>query len=254
MPRAHIVLAHPEPTSFNGHLAGLARGALQSRDWQVSVTDLAAIGFDPREDGRHYAARADAGRFDAQLEQRHASELGTLPADVAAELAHLEAADLLILQFPMWWHSVPAILKGWFDRVLVYGGVYTSKMRYDNGLYNGKRAIVSVTTGAPASTFAYNGRSGDIDLLLWPTHFSLAYVGYTVLEPFKAFGVEGVLRYSADEVVRERLAGYARDWQALLDAVESRATIPFNGFADWDATGRLKPGVRGHSPFMRDTP
>ena len=58
------------------------------------------------------------------------------------------------------------MLKGWFDGVLVYGGVYTSTMRYDRGHFAGRRAMLSVSTGGPAPTLAYNGRNGDIDLQL----------------------------------------------------------------------------------------
>ena len=56
--------------------------------------------------------------------------------------------------------------------------------------------MLSVTVGTSEATYAHDGRSGDIDLLLWPVNFSLAYVGYTVLAPFVAYGVEAGLRYS----------------------------------------------------------
>src|SRR6056297_3040885 len=53
----------------------------------------------------------------------------------------------VILQFPLWWHGPPAILKGWFDRTFPSGGVYTSRMRYDDGFFKGKQAVLSVTAG-----------------------------------------------------------------------------------------------------------
>ena len=77
--RAHIVLAHPEPQSFNAHLAAVARDAMEERGWGVSVSDLYAMGFDPCERPEHYADRLDPQRFDAQTEQRHASDRGALP-------------------------------------------------------------------------------------------------------------------------------------------------------------------------------
>ena len=63
------------------------------------------------------------------------------------ELALMDRGDLLVLQYPMWWHLPPAMLKGWFDRVLAYGEVYTSKKRFENGRFVGKRAMLSVTVG-----------------------------------------------------------------------------------------------------------
>jgi len=152
------------------------------------------MGFDPAEGPRHYDSRLAPERFDAQAEQRHASSQGTIPEVVAAEIERLDRADLLVLQYPMWWHLPPAMLKGWIDRVFVYGAVYASKKRFEAGRFVGKRALVSVTVGTSAETYAHDGRSGDIALLLWPVNFSLAYVGYEVLAPFVAYGVEAGLR------------------------------------------------------------
>lgn len=59
----------------------------------------------------------------------------------------VEWAELVVFQFPLWWHAQPAMLKSWFDRVFVSGGLYTSKMRYNRGYFSGKWAICSVTTG-----------------------------------------------------------------------------------------------------------
>ena len=249
--RAHIVCAHPEPTSYNAHLAAAARAALEGRGWSVTLSDLHQMGFDPCERASHYAQRLDPGRFDVQSEQRHASQQGALPADVAAEIARLDAADLLILQYPMWWHLPPAMLKGWFDRVFAYGEVYTSRKRFEHGRFTGKRAILSVTVGTSAATYAHDGRSGDIDLLLWPVNFSLAYVGYTVLEPFVAYGVEAGLRYSDPAAVERRLRETAERWAATLGELDRRPALRFNAMADWGEDGRIRPGAPVHSPFIR---
>jgi NAD(P)H dehydrogenase (quinone) len=249
--QAHIVLAHPERQSFNAHLAQVARRALEARGWSVSLSDLYDMGFDPCERADHYAGRLQPERFDVQAEQRHASERGSIPEAVAAEVDRLDRADLLILQYPMWWHLPPAMLKGWLDRVLIYGEVYTSKKRFENGRFTGKRAVISVTVGTSADTYAFDGRSGDIDLLLWPVNFSLAYVGYAVLAPFVAYGVEAGLRYSDASVVEARLKRVEDDLGAALHDVDGRAVIPFNRMAEWGADGRIVPGAPVHSPFVR---
>lgn len=248
---AHFVLAHPEQRSFNAHLVRAGSAALEAKSWTTSVSDLYAIGFDPCERPEHFPRRVDDGRFDVQAEQRHASGTGTLPDAVTEELELMDKADLLILQYPMWWHLPPAMLKGWFDRVLAYGEAYTSSKRFENGRFVGKRAMLSVTVGTSRETYAHDGRSGDIDLMLWPVNFSLAYVGYTVLSPFVAYGVEAGLRYSDPAAVQARLKDIAADFCAVLPQVGERAMIPFNLKAEWGSDGRIVPGAPVYSPFVR---
>lgn len=249
--QAHIVLAHPESQSFNAHLAHVAGRSLAAQGWGVSVSDLYGMGFDPCERAEHYASRQQPQRFDVQAEQRHASDGGTIPRMVADEIARLDRADLLILQYPIWWHLPPAMLKGWLDRVLIYGEVYASQKRFEKGRFVGKRAMLSVTVGTSADTYAFDGRSGDIDLLLWPVNFSLAYVGYAVLSPFIAYGVEAGLRYSAAAVVEARLKRVEETLDATLRKLDQIAVIPFNRMAEWGANGRIMPEAAVHSPFVR---
>lgn len=248
---AHIVLAHPEPKSFNANLAAVSRRALEDLGWTVSVSDLYAMGFDPCERAEHFPDRQDPGRFNAQNEQRHAGKIGTLPTEIKDEIARLDQSDLVILQYPMWWHLPPAMLKGWLDRVLAYGEVYASKRRFENGRFKGKRAMVSVTLGTSAETYAFNGRSGDIDLLLWPVNFSLAYVGFTVLEPFNAYGVEAGIQYSDPDVIATRLASIQRDLAARLRDLDNSPVVPFNRMSDWGEDGRIKPSAPVYSAVMR---
>lgn len=249
--RAHIVIAHPEPKSYNAHLASVAKHALERQGAEVTVSDLYAMNFDPLERAGHYSGQLDASRFDVQAEQRHASATGTVPAEVAAEIARLDQADLLILQYPMWWHLPPAMLKGWIDRVFIYGDVYTSKQRFENGRYVRKRAMLSVTVGTSAATYAHDGRSGDIDLLLWPVNFSLAYVGYEVLAPFVAYGVEAGLRYSDAATVDARLQAIETDWSTEIANLARRPKIAFNTMAHWGSDGHITADAPVYSPFVR---
>jgi NAD(P)H dehydrogenase (quinone) len=170
---------------------------------------------------------------------------------VTDELAILDRADLLVLQYPMWWHLPPAMLKGWFDRVLAYGAAYTSKKRFERGQFVGKRAMLSVTVGTSRSTYAHDGRSGDINLMLWPINFTLAYVGYDVLAPYVAYGVEAGLRYSEPAAVEERLSTIVADFRATLARIGRRETIAFNRMDEWGPDGRLAPGAPVHSPYIR---
>jgi NAD(P)H dehydrogenase (quinone) len=224
---------------------------LKASGWEVSVSNLYDMDFDPCERPGHYVSRKTPERFDVQAEQRHASERGSIPDFVAAEIKLLDRADLLILQYPMWWHLPPAMLKGWLDRVLIFGEVYASTKRFEKGRFVGKSAMLSVTVGTSQDTYAFDGRSGDIDLLLWPVNFSLAYVGYTVLSPFIAYGVEGGLRYSEPAIVEDRLKCVEEDYRVALQNVKQREIIPFNQMAEWGANGRIKAEAAVYSPFIR---
>ena len=230
-----IVHCHPEPASFNAALKDVAVHTLQRCDHSVEVSDLHAEAFDPVEKADHYETRNDAGYFSALAEQRHASKTATLPADIHREIGRLERADLVVFQFPLWWHAQPAMLKGWFDRVFVNGGLYTSTMRYDRGYFRDKRAICSVTTGAPAAAFGPNGRGGDIEGLLWPIHYSLHYMGFTVLPPFLAFGVQGHgFAYQEENRFKTGLDAYKAEWAKRLEQLDQARPLPFPGWKDWD--------------------
>ncbi len=248
---ALIVLAHPEAQSFNAQMAQVARATLSNRGWRVATSDLYAQGFDPREGAAHFTERADGTRFDTQAEQRHAWDQGALPADVKAEVDKVMAADLIVIQFPVWWFGMPAMLKGWIDRVLVYGGLYTSSRRYDRGVLAGKRALISVTLGALEPTYRHNGRNADIGLQLWPLRMALNYVGLGVVEPFIAHGIEGGLKYSDPALVTERIEGAKRRLAERLQGIEHEPLLGAPRLDDFAADGTLKPGAPAHSPFIR---
>ena len=233
--QALIVHSHPEPKSFNAALKDVTLQTLQGLGHGVQVSDLYAEGFDPAEKASHYESRTDPDVFAALAEQRHASKTDTLPADVRREIARLEQADLVVFQFPLWWHGPPAMLKGWLDRVFVSGGLYTSSMRYDRGYFRGKRALLSVTTGAPEEAFGPNGRGGDMELLLWPLHYSLHYMGFTVLPPFVAFGIQGHgYAYQEESQFRAHLERTKSAWAKRLMALDDAAPLAFPGWSDWE--------------------
>lgn len=240
---ALVVLSHPEPASFNATLKDVAVETLTTLGHTTEVSDLHAEGFDPVEKAEHYPCRKDAQVFDATTEQRHASETATLPPAVRREIDRLERADLVILQFPLWWHTQPAMLKGWFDRVFINGGLYTSTMRYDRGYFVGKRALCSVTTGAPEAAFVGNGRGGNMDVMLWPIHYSLYYMGFSVLPPFIAHGVQSQTNFvrlegkQFDEHLERHQAALAK----RLERWQQDQPLPFPGWDDWDEAGHAIP-------------
>jgi len=230
-----IVYAHPEPTSFNGAMKDVAFNVLTQNGHQVRVSDLYAMDFNPVAGPRDVQRRVDTKRFDLLSERAEAFRQGTLADDIVAEQEKVLWADFLIFQFPMWWWSVPAILKGWFDRVLMSGFAYSDSEWYDTGKLKGKRAILSITTGAGRRRFAPQGLYGDMDERLYSLqHGTLRYTGLDVLPPMIAWAVEG-----ADEATR---AAFLDQYRERLHTIDSVPSIPFLGPADYDDRGRLKPG------------
>lgn len=249
--RALILLAHPEPRSFNAHLATQAAEQLRHDHLQVDVVDLYAEGFDPLEAAHHHSSRLQPDRFDAQREQRYGAEQGRLPADVQRHLQLLQAADLVILQFPLWWFAAPAILKGWLDRVLVYGPMYNSRRRHEHGAMRGKRALPSVTTGSSARACGMDGREGNTRLLLWPLMYSLRYVGFEVMEPHVVHGVRSGLAPECVQAHDEALATATLHYRKRLAQWPQWPIVPFNDSVDFEDSVVLRAEATAYSPFIR---
>lgn len=188
-----IVYAHPEPRSLNGALRDFAVQHLEAAGHAVQVSDLYAMNWKPTLDADDMTERASGARFDPSRDSKHAYETGKQRDDIAREQQKLKWADALILQFPLWWFSMPAIMKGWIERVYAYGFAYGVGEhsdthwgdRYGEGMMAGKRAMVIVTTGGWASHYSARGINGPLDDLLFPIqHGVLYYPGFDVLPPF----------------------------------------------------------------------
>lgn len=212
--RVFIVHAHPEPQSFNGAMTREASAALTAAGHDVVVSDLYAMGFNPVSDRRNFTTVADGAYFRQQSEEAHAAQHDGFTADLQAEMDKLFWCDALILQFPLWWFGLPAILKGWVDRVFASGGrIYGGGKWYDRGVFAGKRAMCALTIGGPASMYSAHGLNGPIGDILFPiNHGMLAFTGFTVIEPFL---VHAPVRIGAEERAahlaryRERVLGLA---------------------------------------------
>jgi len=188
--RVLIVNAHPEPRSFNAALRDVAVDVLQAQGHEVWVSDLYAMGFKAVLDRADFPAQAQDQPLNVSLAQRQALAQQTLAPDVADELRRLLAADLLLLLFPLWWFGLPAMLKGWIDRVFVSGAVYGRTAVFEQGRLQGKRALVAVSTGAPQQAFGPQALNGDMADILMPLHRGvLGFTGMTVLPPFVAHHV-----------------------------------------------------------------
>ncbi len=184
-----VVLAHPEPKSFNGALFDAAVRTFESSGNAVAVSDLYRMGFDPVSGRRNFVTTKDPDYLKLQIEETHATEHDGFAPDIEVEMRKIEACDLMILQFPLWWFGLPAILKGWVDRVFAMGRIYGYGNIYATGKFRGKRAMLSLTTGGPEEAYRKGGFNGDIDAILRPIHRGvLQFVGFEVLAPQIHYG------------------------------------------------------------------
>lgn len=236
--KALIVFCHPERYSFNGALAGLAKITLEKQGYGVEMIDLYAEDFDAREGPVHYRERANGTKFAVLNEQRHAYQNHTLPSEVRRHIDMLENADFVLFQFPIWWHSTPAMLKGWIDRVFVSGGLYSSSKRYDRGHFKGKKAMCSATIGAPKEAMGPGCRGGEVDQIFWSTQYSLHYMGFEVLPPLLATSVQGY-GYSTDdeETNLRRLEQHKINLVRRLQSINETCPLVYQTWKDWDSMG-----------------
>ncbi|WP_226574792.1 NAD(P)H-dependent oxidoreductase [Acuticoccus sediminis] len=144
--RVLVVVCHPNPESFTQHLAATSIAALGRAGHEVRVTDLYAEGFDPVMD---------------RTERLGYHTPGDNEAPVAPHLANLRWCEAVVFHYPTWWFGLPAMLKGWLDRVLVPHATFalptaTEPMR--GTLQHIRRLSVVTTAGAP---FLYSKLVGE---------------------------------------------------------------------------------------------
>jgi NAD(P)H dehydrogenase (quinone) len=182
---------------------------------RVEVADLYAEGFDPVAGPADFAERADEARLHMQREQQHAVQTETLAADVRRELDRLERADLVVLVAPLWWFGLPAMLKGWVDRVFVFGRVYGNGLTFGTGPLRGKKAMLALTTGGPQAAYSEGGLHGPIETLLHSVqHGVFRFTGMDAVEPFLAWGagwVDDARREEYLDAFSARLASLTSD-------------------------------------------
>ncbi|KAL3880516.1 hypothetical protein ACJMK2_032750 [Sinanodonta woodiana] len=227
--RVLIIYAHQEPRSFNGAVKDEAVRTLKENGYDVEVSDLYAMQFDATSSIRQFKGKPEnPDHYDFQRELRHANKEGTLPKDVVIELEKLASADLLILQFPMYWMNLPAILKGWLDRCLTEKFCFDTArgMWFDHGPFTAKKAMLSFTTGGTASYFSKRGVFGDMDVLLWPIHNTLRVCGFQILPPH--------ILYAPNDVSLPERQKMLSDWSTRLCTVFAEKPLDFVHIDNFD--------------------
>ncbi|HAT56932.1 MAG TPA: NAD(P)H dehydrogenase, partial [Veillonellaceae bacterium] len=127
-----LVFAHPRRTSLNRAILERTEHVLESMGHSVQVRDLYKIGFDPVLTEEDFSSM---GR-------------GQIPEDIKKEQDFVAAADVITLIYPVWWAGMPAIMKGYIDRVLAYGFAYADTPQGElKSLLAGKKGWIINTQG-----------------------------------------------------------------------------------------------------------
>ena len=136
-----VVFAHPNQKSFGKGIVDTIQRVCQENEANVRVRDLYEIGFDPILKPSDFVAL----------------QSGNTPEDIKTEQEHIKWADVITFVYPVWWVGLPALLKGYVDRVFSYGFAYESVNGDPRGLLNGKKALLFCSTGSPNEVYDQNG-------------------------------------------------------------------------------------------------
>jgi NAD(P)H dehydrogenase (quinone) len=177
-----LVYAHPNPQSFNAALAKAIAEEIVANGGKIKVKDLYTMHWNPV----------------MGMEDFQGIYNGSIPADVKQEQADVAWADLVIMLAPVWWYSIPAILKGYIDRVFTFGFAYKYSASGPVGLLKGKKGLFITTSGANRQDAEMGGMIATLNKAL------TGVFGFSGFEEKKLFNFFAVTAIS-DEERREML-------------------------------------------------
>lgn len=139
-----IVYAHPSSDSFSNKIMNVAKEFSSEKEYKTEVRDLYAIGFDPI----------------LKISDIKGIRSNRIPEDIEREKNYIEWADVITFIYPIWWTGMPAILKGYIDKVFLYGMTYKKGNSGSGGLLKGKMVFLFSPMGTSNETY---GKSGMLD-------------------------------------------------------------------------------------------
>ena len=198
------VFAHPNPSSFNAMLKQHATAVFAELNAAVKFSNLYADNFKAQADWHDFTIDAVDNNGQYFLAQQQAYQHQQLTLDINAELAKIAWADHIIFQFPLWWFSVPAILKGWLDRILIKGFAYDSGKVFAQGLLKGKTASLTVSTQSPESAYQVTSlHQATIDTFLHHIHHTLHFVGIKTIVPFVTYAAFNIEAQRERQIIKD---------------------------------------------------
>lgn len=143
-----VVYAHPNHESFNHAILNTTVQALEKKGHDVVIRDLYALDFQP------VLKPADTAAMRA----------GQTPADILTEQQYITEADVITFIYPIWWTGLPAILKGYIDRVFAYGFAYAYDETGIAKLLSGKKGFIINTHGTPKEIYDEIGMTAGLKM------------------------------------------------------------------------------------------
>ena len=225
-----MISAHLEEKSFTCAMAETIKESFLQQGFQVLHSDLYAMGFNPVASKEDFHNPANPDYCNYALEQRHNYQNGGLSPDIKSEIEKLWQADSVLFVFPLYWFSVPAIIKGWIDRVLLSGLCYGGKRFYDQGPLKGKKASLVFSCGARESMFGKEALHGDYYEMLKPLlRGTLYYTGMEVLPPFVAHHIPYITAEKRVAILGQ-LKQYCGNWETMSPLAFSKISDFKNEF------------------------
>ncbi|EFK32987.1 General stress protein 14 [Chryseobacterium gleum] len=158
-----IIYAHPNENSLNHNLLNTVVDTLRSQHHEIIVRDLYKIGFDPV----------------LSLADMQGQRMGKASDDVKTEQDHISWAEQITFIYPIWWTGLPAMMKGYIDRVFSYGFAYRYDQGVQKGLLKGKSTMIINTHGKSSEEYEKTGM--DKALTLTSDHGIFIYSGLEII-------------------------------------------------------------------------
>lgn len=157
-----IIFAHQHQESFNRAILDLVETTLKGNGHEVTVRDLYKLNFQPV----------------LTPEDTDSMKKGEIPEDIKTEQNFISEADAIIFIYPIWWSNMPAILKGYLDRVFSFGFAYTYGDKGPVPLLKGKKGLIINTYGAAEEHYEKIGMN-----TAFKTTMDVGVFGFTGIEP-----------------------------------------------------------------------
>ncbi len=155
------ILDHPNPNSFSATVARRFMAGAEAAGHSSELGDLNGEGFDPRW------SMADIEGYDG----------AAVPPDVLGEQARIARADAICFVFPLFWWGMPAMTKGWVDRVWSWGWAYDQLADPDQSLQRPRTGVFLIPAGAKSDEMEEKGYRGAMETA-W-IRGTFGYFGFT---------------------------------------------------------------------------
>ncbi|MDC0074464.1 NAD(P)H-dependent oxidoreductase [Alphaproteobacteria bacterium] len=236
--KVYMIVAHPENNSFNSSIANAQKNVLIENGYKVRFSNLYKDNFNPLLTRKDFKGLEtfDLVQFPKAQNDSHINN--KVNDEVLNEQKNLLWADILILQFPMWLYGMPAILKGWCEKVLSEGFAHkpSDNIWFEKGKMSNKKLLLSITTNGKRESFSSRGRHGSMDIILWPILNSFWFSGFKILEPLIAYNV-----VKCSNLERQKFILKA---ETTVLNIKNRNLLEVHSLDDYNKDGTLKNNIK----------